>query len=157
MPHYNSSARNALMAAGLGMRVDRAADDVPHTTAEAIFNIVGGRVLMTGILGEVTIQLGAVGNLSLEANPTTGTTAALNVATASAANEVGTLLSISGTIGDNMLIVDAGGTRLGPAPVVLPVGSLDFRASATADGSVKWSIWFLPLDDGAYVTAAAVV
>jgi hypothetical protein len=157
MPHYNASARNALMAAGLGMRVDRAADDVPHTTQEAIFDIVGGRVLMTGILGEVTVQLGAVGNLSLESNPTTGTTTAITNVVASNVNEVGTLISITGTVGDAMLCAAAGGVRMMTSPVVLPAGTLEFKASATAAGDVKWSIWYLPLDDGAYVTAAAVV
>ena len=39
-------------------------------------------------------------------------------------------------------------------PVVLPVGTLNLRLSASSTGSIKWSIWYLPLEDGAYVTAA---
>jgi len=154
MPHYNVSARGRLADIGLGIRVDRATATLPQTTASAIFNIVGGRVAMMGILGEVTVILGAVGNLSLESNPTTGTTAALCAVVASAANEVGTLLSIDGTKATAMLCVDAGGTAMQSKPVALPVGTLDLRASASSTGSIKWSIWYLPIDEGAYVTAA---
>lgn len=154
MPHYNLSARGRLADIGLGIRVDRATATLPQTTAAAIFNIVGGRVAMMAILGEVTTVLGAVGNMSLEANPTTGTTAALCAVVAAGAFEAGTLLSIDGTKATAMLGVDAGGTAMQSKPVALPVGTLDLRLSASSTGSVKWSIWYLPIDDGAYVTAA---
>lgn len=158
MPSYSKSTRDAIMAAVLGIRVDRASDDVPHTTAEAIFNIKGGRVLMTGLLGEVVGgALGAVGNLSVESNPTTGTTSALCAVVAGGAKEEGALFSITGTVGDAALMDDAGGVRMMTSPVVLPVGTLDFRASATDDGNMKWSLWYVPLDDGAYMEAAAAV
>lgn len=154
MPYVNKSTRDALMMTRLGIRVDRATATLPQTAAAAIFNVKGGRVLMTGILGEVTTLLGAVGNINLEANPTTGTTSVLDVVLAAGAKEAGTLLSITGTVGDAMLGDDAGGVRMGPAPVVLPVGTLDLRTSASDTGAIKWSLWYIPLDDGAYVEAA---
>ena len=154
MPHYNVSARGRIADINLGIRVDRATATLPQTTAAAIFNVVGGRVLMTGILGEVTTILGAVGNMSLESNPTTGTTAALCAVLAAGALEAGTLLSISGLKATAMYGVDAGGTAMQHIPVALPVGTLDLRLSASSTGSVKWSIWYIPLDEGAYVTAA---
>jgi hypothetical protein len=143
------------MAIGLGMRVDRATDTLPQSGAEALFNIIGGRVLMTGILGEVTTIMGAVGNnTSLEANPTTGTTAALCAVLATENDEVGTLYSISGLKATALYGVDAGGSAMQHIPVALPVGSLDLRCAANNTGAAKWSIWYLPLDDGAYVEAA---
>jgi hypothetical protein len=154
MPHYNTSARGRLADIGLGIRVDRATATLPQSTAAAIFNIVGGRVAMTAIVGEVTTILGAVGNMSLEANPTTGTAAALCAVLAAGALEAGTLLSIDGTLATAMLGVNAGGTAMQSKPVALPVGTLDLRLSASSTGSVKWSIWYVPIDDGAYVTAA---
>jgi hypothetical protein len=154
MPHYNTSARGRIADIGLGIRVDRATATLPQTTAAAIFNVVGGRVMMTGILGEVTTVLGAVGNMSLEANPTTGTTAGLCAVLAAGALEAGTLLSISGLKATAMYGVDAGGSAMQHIPVALPVGTLDLRLSGSSTGSVKWSIWYVPLDDGAYVTAA---
>jgi hypothetical protein len=154
MPSYQERTRGRIADLVLGIRVDRATATLPQTAAAAIFNIVGGRVAMTAILGEVTTLLGAVGNMSLESNPTTGTTAALCGVLAAGALEVGTLLSIDGTKATALLGVDAGGTAMQSKPVVLPVGTLDLRLSGSSTGSVKWSIWYVPLDDGAYVTAA---
>ena len=154
MTHYNLSTRTRVADINLGLRVDRATATLPQTTAAAIFNVLGGRVAMTAILGEVTTILGAVGNMSIEANPTTGTTAALCAVTAAGTFEAGTLLSIDGTIATAMLGVNAGGTAMQSKPVALGVGTLDLRLSASSTGSVKWSIWYIPIDDGAYVTAA---
>jgi hypothetical protein len=151
---FNQSTRHAVADIHLGLRVDRASATLPQTAAAAIFNIVGGRVAMTAILGEVTVVLGAVGNMSLESNPTVGTTAALSAVVAAGAFEAGTLLSITGMVANAMLGVDAGGTAMQTCPVALPVGTLDLRLSASSTGSVKWSIWYVPIDDGAYVTAA---
>jgi hypothetical protein len=151
---FNQSTRHAVADIHLGLRVDRASATLPQTAAAAIFNIVGGRVAMTAILGEVTVLLGAVGNMSLESNPTVGTTAALCAVLAAAALEEGTLLSIDGTKATAMLGVDAGGTAMQSKPVALPVGTLDLRLSASNVGECKWSIWYVPIDDGAYVTAA---
>jgi len=138
----------------LGVKVDRASATLPQTAAAPIFNVVGGRVAMIGIVGEVTVILGAVGDMSLEANPTVGTLAGLCAVTAAGAMEAGTLISIDGTIATALLCVSAGGTAMQSKPVVLPVGTLDLRLSASSTGEVRWSIFYVPIDDGAYVTAA---
>lgn len=154
MPNYNWSNRLAAATNILGIRVDRASATLPQTANGALFNIVGGRVAMTAILGEVTVQLGAVGNLSLESNPTTGTTKALDAVVASNVNEVGALFSITGTIGDAALFTTAGEVAMQDRPVALSIGALELKTSASAAGEMKWSMWYVPLDDGAYVTAA---
>jgi hypothetical protein len=138
----------------LGNKVERATATLPQTAAAPIFNILGGRVAMTAIVGEVTTILGAVGNMSLESNPTVGTTAALCAVLAAGALEAGTLLSIDGTKATGMLGVDSGGTAIQSKPVVLPVGTLDLRLSASSTGSVKWTLFYIPIDDGASVEAA---
>jgi hypothetical protein len=154
-PINNSTIRAAVTPVALGLRVDRATATLPQTGASALFNVLGGRVAMTAIVGEVTTIMGAVANnTSLEANPTTGTTAAICAVLATENDEVGTLYSIEGTKATALLGVDAGGVALQSKPVVLPVGSLDLRCAANNTGSVKWSLWYLPLDDGAYVEAA---
>ena len=152
--HYNKSTRQRVADINLGIRVDRATATLPQTTAAAIFNVLVGRVAMTAILGEVTTVLGLVGNMSIEANPTTGTTAALCAVVAAGAFEAGTLLSIDGTKATAMLGVNAGGTAMQSKPVALPVGTLDLRLSLSSTGSVKWSLWYVPIDEGAYVTVA---
>jgi len=37
---------------------------------------------------------------------------------------------------------------------VLPVGTLDLRLAASSTGEVRWTIFYVPIDDGAYITAA---
>lgn len=155
MPTYNKTAREAIANWKLGIRVDRATAALPQTAAAALFNIVGGRVQMTAILGEVTTIMGAnANNTSLEANPTTGTTAAICAVLATENDEVGTLYSISGLKATALYGVDAGGTAMQHIPVALPAGSLDLRCAGNNTGAVKWSLWYVPLDDGAYVEAA---
>jgi len=144
------------MSNSLGIKVDKATATLSQGApgATTLFNVLGGRVAMIAILGEVTTILGAVGNLSLQSNPTTGTTTALCAVVASNVNEAGTLISITGTVGDAMLCAAAGGVAMQARPVVLPVGTVELLASLASTGSIKWSIWYVPIDTGAYVTAA---
>lgn len=157
MAIYNWTARKAAVMGIVGIQVEQTAQTLPQSTAAALFNITGGRVLMTGILGEVTTIFGAVAtNLNLQSNPTTGTTSVLDAVVASANKEVGTLMSITGAVGDAMLADDAGGVQLGPRlpGVVLPVGTLEWNTNANNTGAAKWTLWYVPIDDGALVTAA---
>ncbi len=155
MPNYNKSTRDRVADLKLGLRVDRALATLPQTTTQSIFNVVGGRVQMTGILGTVTTLLGTPGNLSLEANPTVGTASVLCAVVASSTNEVGTLISITGLVGTAMLCDDAGGVAMQGNPIAVDVGVIDFRTSGSSTGAIQWSIWYIPLEDGAYVTAGA--
>ena len=137
-----------------GLKVDRATATLPQTTAAAIFNVLVGRVAMLGIVGEVTTVLGAVGNMSLEVNPTVGTTTAICAVVAAGTAEASSQFSIEGTAGTAMTLGAGGAVAMQVKPVVLSVGTLDLRLSGSSTGSVKWSILYVPIDDGAYVTAA---
>lgn len=147
-------AGKALRKLLLGKKVERATATLPQTTAAAIFNIVGGRVSVRRIVGEVTVILGAVGNMSLEGNPATGTMVPLCAVVAAGTKEAGTLLGITGTFANAMLAANAGALEAQVKDAVLPVGTIDLRLSASSTGSVKWTIFYIPIDDGAYVTAA---
>lgn len=147
-------AGKALRKLLLGKKVERATATLPQTTAAAIFNIVGGRVAITRIVGEVTVILGAVGNMSLEGNPTTGTMVPLCAVVAAGTKEAGTLLGITGTFADAMLAANAGALEAQVKDVVLPVGTIDLRLSASSTGECKWTLFYIPIDDGAYVEAA---
>ena len=70
--------------------------------------------------------------------------------------EIGGLLGITGLFTDAMVGVAAGaGANVLPRnPVVLPVGTLDWLTSATNTGSIRWTLLYIPLDDGAYVRFA---
>lgn len=149
------STGKAVRDVGLGLRVDRATAALPQTTAAAIFNIVGGRVKITNILGEVTtvIQTQA-NNTKLIANPTVATSVDMCAVLDISADEAGCLYGITGLPSDALV-----GTNAGLAPAmsrgqVLNVGTIDLSCAASNTGSVKWQICYVPLDNGAYITAA---
>lgn len=138
-----------------GEKVDRATAALPQTTQSALFTVAGGRVLMTGIVGEVTtvIQTQA-NNTKLTANPTTGTDVDICAVLNISAKEVGTLFGVTGLFSDALVGANAGASVFPGNPVVLPIGTLDLNCAASNTGSVKWSLFYIPLDNGATVTAA---
>ena len=146
---------NSFRQVTFGERVDRATAALPATTAAAIFNVIGGRVLVTGIVGEVTTIIeNQANNTKLTANPTTGTSVDICAVLNIAADEVGCLYGITGTFSDALQGVNAGACNFPAKSIVLNVGTLDLDCAATNTGSVKWSIFYVPIDDGAYITAA---
>jgi len=155
MAVYNATTAAALTGTILGTRVDRATAALPQTAAAALFTVTGGRVAIMGILGEVTtvIQTQA-NNTKLTANPTAGTSVDLCAVLNISADEVGCLYGVTGTVGDALIGVNAGYAPLPARPLVVAAGTIDLDCAASNTGSVKWSIWYAPLDDGAVVTAA---
>lgn len=139
----------------LGRKVERATATLPQTTAAALFTIAGGRVLLTSIVGEVTTAIqNQANNTKLTANPTTGTDVDICAVLNTAADEVGCLYGITGLFSDALVGANAGATVLPRNPVVLPAGTLDLSCAASNTGSVKWTLTYVPLDDGASVAAA---
>lgn len=151
----NTAATNAaLMQVNWGTKVDRAAATLPATTQTPYFHVYGGRCFVTMLLGEVTTVVQAQAcNASWESNPTTGTTNAMTAVVDINAAEAGTLISITGTVGDAMILGKSGAVKGTLAPIVVAVGDLEFKTSATNSGATKWSLWYIPLDDGAYILA----
>lgn len=138
-----------------GLAVERATASLPQTTDGALFTITGGRIILLGIVGEVTtvIQTQA-NNTKLKSVPTTGTTVDLCAVLNISAKEVGTLFGITGTFSDAMVGANAGATVLPDRPVVVPIGSIKLDCAASNTGSVKWTLLYMPIDDGASVAAA---
>jgi len=148
-------AGKALRKLLLGKKVERATATLPQTTAAAIFNIKGGRVLLTQIVGEVTVVIQTqANNTKLTANPTTGTSVDICAVLSITADEVGTLYGVTGLNTDAMIGINAGALPAQTRGVVLPVGTLDLDCAASNTGSVKWTVFYIPIDDGAYVEAA---
>lgn len=136
-------------------QVSRATDALPQTVHEALFAITGGRVMLMQIIGEVTtvIQTQA-NNTKLKFNPTdtgadTDICAVLNIS----ADAVGTLYGITGTIADAM-IDGLLQLKAQAAPLILSEGDIELNCAASNTGSVKWDLFYIPLDSGATVAAA---
>lgn len=155
MANYNQSTRTRLTDIRGGIRVDRATATLPQTAAAAIFNIVGGKVLITGIVGEVTTAIqNQANNTKLTANPTTGTSVDLCAVLDIANDEVGCLYGCTGTVSNALVGANAGYAPWPTFAFVVNTGTIDLDCAASNTGSVKWSLFYVPLDDGAYVTAA---
>lgn len=142
----------ALRKLFLGLKVDRAAST--HLAATTpYFTVTTGRILLRGLFGTITVASGA-NACSWVANPTVGTAtqvlcAALDINPAL----VGDTLTITGLAGDAMVYGTAAGLGTMERNVVCLPGTIDFIAAA-ADGATSWVLFYVPIDDGAFVVAA---
>lgn len=155
MPSYQPSTIQSVADLISGLRVDRATATLPQTTNVAIYTISGGRVLLWYILGEVTTAIqNQVNNTKLTAVPSAGSNVDICAVVNIANLEVGAKLTITGTLANAMLATNAGAASMQDRPVTLAAGSLKLDCAASNTGSVKWSMWWTPVDDGASVVAA---
>ena len=139
-------------------RVNRATADVLTGVAVAIYTIATGRILLWGLIGEVTTGLaaGTTPDANFQSNPTTGTTTVLCGTLSVASDEIGTLYAITGVPADAMLTSSSGGVRDGlwGNPIVIPIGAIEFLCDENITGSISFQCWWMPLDDGATLVAA---
>jgi len=143
----------ALRKLQLGTKVERATANL--TTGLALFNVLGGRVQLNLIVGEVTTIMEAAASASkLTADPTIGTTTDLCGTVEMNAAEAGTLITISGTAATAMQLGKSGSVRGQDSPVIVAVGAIRWVMAAPLTGSIKWTLFYIPIDDGAYVEAA---
>lgn len=149
-PTTGKSLRSLLF----GLKVDQPAKTVPQNALSSLFTVSGGRVIVTGIVGEVTTVIGGTTpSAKLVANPTTGADTDITTAVAITGDAVGNLYGVS-TVGGALSVLESVAPA-GQEPFVLKPGTLDLHVSAAdATGAIKWTVFYVPLDDGATVTAA---
>lgn len=140
----------------LGKRVDRATADIITGAAVAVYSVAGGRVLPTGLVGEVTTIIGSgANNAKFQHNPTTGSTKDLCANLDIDADEAGALYGITGIPGDAMLRGESGSVQgMTVRVVVLDVGDVEFISASNATGSISLQARYIPLDPGATLAAA---
>ena len=138
-----------------------------NATPESIFRVLGGRVLVHLLMGEVTTVIGA-GATTMKwshkrlsnASAVVGTAVDLTAASASLANrEVGATVVALGS-GAAGIISNAGASiaTLGRNAFSLPQGQLYVTtADANTTGAFKYDLWYQPLEEGAYVVAEAAL
>lgn len=134
----------------LGFRVTRAAAALPQTSQHALFTITGGRVLLTELVGEVTVTIQTQADATkVVFNPTVGADQDLSGTLDITADAVGTVYGIAGNA-FNTAMLGAGPAKPGQvAPVVLGNGSIDLNCAASNTGQVKWTAYYIPIDPGA--------
>jgi hypothetical protein len=157
MPSINQSQADLLRFFAVGIKVGpKASTAYTATVAQTLFTIVGGKVLVRLLMATVTtIHQVTTLNIKTTATPTVGTAVALS-------SDVDTTgLEAGGTIyaeGDGTASVKSlGGVVLSSTTplttgCIVTTGVISFTPSATATGATNWELWYLPIDDGAYVT-----
>ena len=136
----------------LGFMVARAGEVLPDTTAQSIFTLAGGAVRLY-LLGRVTTVMDATAtNLKVTHNPTAGTSFDLAANAVITSDEVNTCYGLPPVMGAALLV---GGQCVNLHPVVIQgPGTIDIETDATQTGAVAWTVWYMPLDEGATVVAA---
>jgi len=122
---------------------------------KTLFNVTGGKVLITSIVGEVTTAITAANTVKLQANPTVGATNDLCAATDIGTTDTpaGNLVGFQGLTGDSIL-TGPGAVPTLKQPVVVNTGTIEQVTATGADGGITWTLTYVPLDNGAAVAAA---
>ena len=135
-----------------GVTVERAAQTVPATGNTTIFNVTGGRVILTYLIGEVTTVMSATAtNLKISAVGTVST-----VSTDLCSNTAVTSLAVGNQFSPSAIgsAATVGSAVVQNNETVIPVGIIRITTDATNTGAMRWTLLYVPLDDGAVVTAA---
>lgn len=142
----------------LGRTVERATAVIANGTTP-IFTVAGGRVLVTSVIGQVTIVFqGIIITVSLSAVPTQGTTRAICAGTDIQSFALGDLVSITGVPTD--ALIPAAGVSSGTIPgqtmgVVVKAGTINVVAvTAGNTGSMRWTLKYIAIDAGSTVVPA---
>lgn len=145
----------------LGRKVNKASEILPASGLQTLFTVSGGRVLVTSLIGEVTVVFdGTANSLNVVHDPTVGAVGDLNAATVCTSDAAGTLYTVTGVQAALMGTQKEGGTEVpthvvavGPfTPFILPAGVTQLQTTATdTTGATKWSMTYVPYDDGASV------
>lgn len=123
-----------------------------------VFTVTGGEVLITAMWGKCTTAMAGANTVNVQTDPTTGDTVVIATAT-----DLGTTDTAAGTVICGQF--DQDGTTNTPSLVkgageplrfVATTGEIESVATeVTADGAIQWYCTYIPLSDGAAVTASA--
>jgi hypothetical protein len=155
MPSYNLSTRGRVADIVAGLRVDKAATAIAGATTKDLFTVSGGNCIIVGLIGEVTTIVQAqLDNAKYISTPTTGTAVDMCAVVDITGHEVGGLLTITGTLATAAVKGNAGAGVMMTNPILVAPGVIGINTSANNTGAYKFSIWYVPAEDGAYITAA---
>lgn len=134
-----------------GVRVDRAAATIPQSTSSNLFTITGGRILLMTILGEVTTAIQAQATTMKLTHTQGATTTDLCATVDMTGQPVGALYGITGAVGTAAV---AGSGVPQNNELILQAGTIKALTVASSTGAMKWTMFWIPLDDGVTVASA---
>jgi len=153
---FDQNIANSLSFLQLGFRADRATATLPQTSTSHLFTVTVGRVLVNLMVGGVTTIIQSSDPVAkITATPTTGSAVDIASTTALTSLEVGGWIGVSGD-GTALVVNNAGASLIGAKPCffMVNIGTIDLITGASKTGSVKWTCWWLPIDDGALLVAS---
>jgi len=165
MPRYAPTTIQSIADLNYGCRVDNGPILATVWGAQAVtplFNVVNGRVIVTQLIGEVTTVLSNNATLvKYYFTPTGGAQIDLSAISLTIAQlAVGKRILAAGTIGGATTFSGIGASMLQTVPYILgevgvggAIGIESTTASLTS-GAMKFTVLYIPLDDGAYIVAA---
>lgn len=136
-----------------GTTVQRAASNLAQSGNLTLFTVTGGRVLLTTIVGEVTTAIQAQADaVKLQSVSTTGSITTDLCATVDVNGAaVGNLFGMTGTAA-TAAVLGSAVPQLNE--VIMQPGIIRMNAAASNTGQMKWTVTYIPLDDGAVLTAS---
>jgi hypothetical protein len=124
---------------------------------QPLFTVVGGRVVITAMIGTaVGGTASAATSMQIATVPTVGAAVPLSTATVAAGVitvTVGSMISLVSPIAGVANPIFAGGATSGDGGHVAPAGTINLVTAGAVAGSMTWDLCYIPLDTGAYVTA----
>ena len=155
MANYAPSTRARIADLITGMRVDKAAIAIAAISTKSLFTVVGGNCLVVGLIGDVTTILEVkANNTKFISTPTVGTATDMCAGGDVTGQEAGGLLNITGVLASAALKGTAGAAAHMANGIVVAPGVIGLNTAADSTGNMKFSIWYVPLEDGAYIEAA---
>jgi hypothetical protein len=156
MPYYNLSTRQRVADIGLGLRVDRDAEQlsIVANPGDPFFD-VHGLCLVTAIIGVCTVAAGGANNVFFRFNPdgdaaTGDMSATADLGTAAVAGGIHALVGAAAT---GLTAASIGSTPLGLTEgqgIACYEGVIGLVADA-ALGTYAWHLFYYPMEEGAYV------
>lgn len=150
-----------------GAFVHKSAHTLTQNDATDIYTVSGGLVAVTSLTGVVTTAIPGTASLTikLQHTPSGGSAGDLTAATGITSDAVGTLYGWTFGIAAELLSQQSGAGTEAPSPtfvktldvpVILPAGALSVLCSDhdPGSGAIRWVLTYLPVEDGAVVTAA---
>ena len=139
----------------LGIKVSRATATI--AADQDLFSVDDGRVLLLGFVGEVTTAIGGgTQDFEIDLDPDDGgSNVALSTILVVDGDVTGTQYSLNTTTGGVLIAeLDVSYNGILATPIILKEGDIVLDITGSEAGSVKWDAVYVPLDDGASLSAS---
>ena len=146
--------------ASLGLQVEKTAAVAASGSSTDLFSVDGGNVWLLGLVGDVETVLVANTDLDIDFDPDDGgSDVAMSTVLVADSDPTGTLYTLNSALtGGGIMIetLDIAYNGMFASPFFLTVGDIKLVSAGggAGGGSIHWYAWWLPIDEGATLTAS---